>query len=113
MNIKYFLDLVDTETQNKVLPIIKYINDKYKEAELSDSYSPKVKIPTWNFNNSFVAIGCRKHYITIYFKNRDAVTYITENYPFCRGLKTCVNFSYFRELPKEIICTAIDINFSK
>ena len=108
MQIDYFLNLIDKQTQEMVLPIINYISIMYPQAILNDEYSIKSKIPTWRLDDKFVAIGCRKHYISIYFDSATAVEIICANTIYCRAQKSCVNFSYRRQLPYDAIYKGID-----
>ncbi len=108
MPIENFLNLVDEASQNKVQPLINYIKTNFKDAKFDEYYSEKSHIPTWKLNDSYVGIGCRKHYISVYFGKSSAVKKVAENTPYCRALKGCVNFSYKRELPYEAIYKGID-----
>lgn len=111
MTIFDFLAMVDDNTKEMVLPVINYIEQNYPNAIFDDNYSVKTKIPHWRFNNSYVGIGCRKHYISIYFGNSNAAKVVSDNTPFCRAQKACVNFSYKRELPYDAIYKGIDCAF--
>ncbi len=96
----------------QILPIIDYINTNYKDAKFDEYNSEKSRIPTWRFSENYVGIGCRKHYISLYFSDREAVRIIYENTPYCRAQKGCVNFSYKRELPLDAIFLGINQCFS-
>ena len=108
MTLEELINQTDEITENKVLPIINYIISTYK-VTYDSKFSERTLIPTFRLGSSYVAIGCRKHYISIYFSNREAVNIITNNYIYCRGQKSCVNFSYKRDLPLEAICNAVDL----
>lgn len=113
MGVELYLALVDSKVQQMVLPLINYIEENFSEAVFDDSYSEKTKIPHWCLNDSYVGIGCRKHYISIYFGNNDAVKVVSDNTPVCRAKKNCVNFSYHRELPYDAILKGIDYCFDR
>ena len=111
MDIDTILNLTDENTKNKLLPILDYINTNYN-VTYDKAFSTKTLIPTFRLNKSYVAIGCRKHYISIYFSSRESVNIITSKYLYCRGQTACVNFSYKRDLPFLLICKAIDCCFT-
>ena len=112
MEIDYYLALVDNNVQQMVLPVIEYIQDHYSNALFDDNYSTKPKLPMWKLDDKYVAIGCRKHYISIYFSSHKAVQVVSDNTSFVRAHKGCVNFSYKRELPYSAIFKGIDFCFS-
>ena len=99
---------IEENNTQQILPIIKYIEDNFPSATFDEYNSEKSHIPTWRIDNKYVGIGCRKHYISLYFSDRDAVTVVAKNTPFCRPQKGCVNFSYKRELPLDAIYKGID-----
>jgi hypothetical protein len=49
MEIGYYLSLVDFTAQEKLLPIIHYIENKYPAAVFDEAYSAKTKIPTYMY----------------------------------------------------------------
>ncbi len=99
---------IEENNTHQILPIIKYIEDNFLQATFDEYNSEKSRIPTWRVGNKYVGLGCRKHYISLYVSDREAVTVISENTPYCRPQKGCVNFSYKRELPLEAIFMGID-----
>lgn len=99
---------IEENNTQQILPIIKYIEDNFPDATFDEYNSEKSHITIWRIQDKYVGIGCRKHYISVYFSNRDAVTVVAENTPYCRPQKGCVNFSYKRELPIEAILKGID-----
>ncbi len=113
MKIEYVYKCIEQTGTQQVLPIIEYINKNYPNAVLDEYNSEKTRIPTWTLNGEYVGIGCRKHYISVYFSDREAVKVIAENTPYTRALKGCANFSYKRELPLEAIFKGIDKCFSE
>ncbi len=108
MKIEYVYKCIEENGTHQVLPIIDYINKNFSEASFDEYNSEKSHIPTWRIDEKYVGIGCRKHYISLYFSDREAVRVIDENTPYCRAQKGCVNFSYKRELPLEAIFKGID-----
>ncbi len=112
MPIENYLKCVDEPVRNKVLPLINYIEVNYPTAVFDEYYSEKSHIPTWRINDSYVGIGCRKHYISVYFGTSEAAQIVAENTPYCRALKSCVNLSYKRELPYAALYKGIDTSFN-
>ncbi len=111
MPIQKYLKCQPAEIQNKLMPIIIYINNTYPNAIFDELYSDKTHIPTYRYNNSYVAIGCRKYYISIYFGTENAASEVAKTTPYCRALKGCVNLSYKREIPYDSIYIGIDYCF--
>ncbi len=94
-------------------PIVEYIETKYEGVVFDDAYSEKTFIPTYRYNDSYVAIGCRKHYISVYFGCEKAAETVSKHTPFCRAQKGCVNFSYKRDIPYQALFMGIDCCFKK
>ncbi|MCT4612119.1 MAG: DUF1801 domain-containing protein [Clostridia bacterium] len=113
MDMKDYLKILNDETRSKIEPIISYIESKYPKASFDDNWGAKTKMPTYRYNGNYLAIGCMKRYITLHFSNYSAPKYIKDNYPYCKAHVGCVNFSYTRELPYQIIYKAIDETFKK
>ena len=112
MNLEDTLACIEKNGTQQILPIIQYINTNYPTACFDEYNSEKTHIPTWRLGTVYVGIGCRKHYISIYFNDRNAVNIIKENTPYCRALKGCVNFSYKRALPLDAIYKGIQTCFN-
>ncbi len=108
MKIEDLYRCIEESNTQQILPIITYINKAYQMASFDEYNSKKTHIPTWRIENKYVGIGCRKHYISVYFSDKEAVSVVAENTPYCRAQKGCVNFSYKRELPIEAIFKGID-----
>ncbi len=108
MKIEEVYKCIDENGITQIIPILKYIEDNYSSSLFDEYNSEKSHIPTWRIGERYVGIGCRKHYISLYFSDREAVNVITQNTPYCRAQKGCVNFSYKRELPLEAIFKGID-----
>ncbi len=113
MKIEFVYKCIEETGTHQIIPIIKYIETNYPDADFDEYNSEKSHIPTWRIEENYIGIGCRKHYISLYFSNRDAVKIIDENTPYCRAQKGCVNFSYKRELPLSAIFKGIDKCFGK
>ncbi len=108
MKIEDVYRCIEEYNVQQIIPILKYIEDNFKCAQFDEYNSEKSHIPTWRIRDKYVGIGCRKHYITIYFSDREAVSVVAENTPYCRAQKGCVNFSYKRELPYDAIFKGIN-----
>ncbi len=91
-----------------IMPLIEYINANYPEAVFDEQYSAKTYIPTYRLNDSYVAIGCRKHYISIYFGTQGVAEIVANETPYCRALKGCVSLSYKRAIPYDAVFKGID-----
>ncbi len=113
MKIEDLYKCIEENNTQQILPIIDYISENYKNATLDDYNLSKSQIPTWRIDKAYVGIGCRKHYISVYFSSREAVTLVADGTPYCRAQKGCVNFSYKRELPLDLIYKAIDKCFNE
>lgn len=105
MKINDFLALVNQEKQDKVKPLLDYLDKYYCYDE---NMSDKSKMPCFTFNHSFIKIGCRKNYLSIYFSNNNAFSFIKENYPYCKINEKCINFSYKRSLPYVLLYVVFD-----
>ncbi len=108
MTLDEVYQCIEERNTHQIIPIINYIEDNFSEAIFDEYNSEKSHIPTWRIEDKYVGIGCRKHYISLYFSDRHAVRVVEENTPYCRAQKGCVNFSYRRELPLEAIIKGID-----
>ena len=108
MKIDDVYKCIEETNTDQVIPIIKYIEENYPQAIFDEYNSEKTHIPTWRIDDKYVGLGCRKHYISLFYSDRDAVTVVGENTPYCRTQKGCVNFSYKRELPLDAIFKGID-----
>ncbi len=114
MPIETYLDMVDEKIKAQVSPVISYIQENYKQAIFDEKYSEKTHIPTWRLNNTYVAIGCRKKYISVYFGSSKAVETVQENTntPYIIARKGCVNICYrIPVFPYEAIFKGIDACF--
>ncbi len=115
MPVETYLSQISFEMKEKIQPIISYIEENYKEAVFDEKYSDKTYIPTWRLNGKYVAIGCRKNYISVYFASIEAVEMVKSltNSKYIIARKGCVNFGHqLKELPYEAIFKGIDICFS-
>ncbi len=112
MTIEQVVQCAKQNNTEQILPIIHYLKTQYPAAHFDEYNSEKTRIPTWRFNNNYVGIGCRKHYISVYFSQPSAAQTVAQHTPYCRALKACVNFSYKRELPLQAIYKGIDACFS-
>ncbi len=108
MKIEYVYKCIEETGTQQVLPIIEYIHQNFPDASFDEYNSEKTHIPTWRLGEEYVGLGCRKHYISLYFSDREAVQVVDANTPYCRAQKGCVNFSYKRELPLVAIFKGID-----
>lgn len=113
MEIGYYLSSIDFAVQEKVLPMIHYIETKYPAVVFDEVYSAKTKIPTYRHNGSYVSIACRRRYITIHFGNYDAVSIVTKAYEKVRGNIGCVNIGYNVDIPYDAVYKAIDHCFEE
>ena len=108
MTLSDVYQCIEENNTQQILPIITYITTNFPSATFDEYNSEKSHIPTWRIHDRYIGIGCRKHYISLYFSNRAAVTAVAQNTPYCRAQKGCVNFSYKRELPLDAIFRGID-----
>ncbi len=113
MKIEDVYKCIKENGTEQIVPIIEFINRRYPNASFDEYNSEKTHIPTWRIGDAYVGIGCRKHYISLYFSNREAVNVVEENTVYCRAQKGCVNFSYKRELPLDAIFKGIEKCFEK
>ncbi len=114
MPLEDYTKLVDDKTREQVSPITSYIEQNYKEAVFDEKYSAKTLIPTWRLNGTYVAVGCRKTYISVYFGKSEAVATVSASTdsPYIHARKSCVNICYrIKEIPYEAIYQGIDICF--
>ncbi len=114
MPIEAYLSMIDDKAKAQVMPIILYIEDNYKSAVLDEKYSEKTLIPTWRLNGKYVAVACRKKYISVYFASVEAVQAVASNTtsPYVVARKGCVNICYsIKEMPYGAIFKGIDICF--
>ncbi len=114
MPINTYLEMVNDEVKKQVMPIILYIEKYYSGAVFDEKYAEKTHIPTWRFNESYVAVGCRKKYISIYFGSSEAVETVKQSTdsPYVLARKGCVNICYrCKEFPYEAIYKGIDTCF--
>lgn len=109
--IQKYLNMVDRKAQNKVLPVIEYIESNYREAFLDREYSEKTKIPAYRLGEKFVGIGCRKHYISLYFSSENPVKTIGSLTERVRCNKNSVNVSYCGETDYSALFRGIDKEF--
>ncbi len=108
MTLKDVYKYIEENNTHQLLPVIKYIGENYPQAVFDEYNSEKSHIPTWRIDKKYVGIGCRKHYISIYFSDKEAVQTISNTTIYCRAQKGCVNFSYKRDLPLNAIFMGID-----
>ncbi len=108
MKIEEVYKCIEENGTQQILPLIEYINENFPECTFDEYNSERSHIPTWRMHNKYVGIGCRKHYISVYFSDRKAVQIVAYNTPYCRAQKGCVNFSYKRDLPLDAIFKGID-----
>ncbi len=96
MPIETYLSTIDDKAKEKILPIISYIEKNYKEAVFDEKYSEKTYIPTWRLNGRYVAVGCRKNYISVYFGSAEAIEAVKNsiNSSNVTVRKGCVNIRY-------------------
>ncbi len=114
MPIETYLNMIDDKTKEQVMPIISYIQENYKDAVFDEKYSEKTYIPTWRLDGKYVAVGCRKKYISVYFASTKAVEAVKTktDSPYVVGRKGCVNICYrIKEMPYEAIFRGIDVTF--
>ncbi len=114
MPIETYINLFDDKTKEQVLPIISYIEDHYENAVFDEKYSEKTRIPTWRLCGKYVAVGCEKKYISVYFASIEAVEAVKESThsPYVVARKGCVNICYrIKEMPYEAIFKGIDLTF--
>ncbi len=112
MPIETYLNMIDDKTKSQVLPIISYIEENYKAAAFDEKYSERTLIPTWRLNGKYVAVGCRKKYISVYFASPEAVEAVRAGTtsPYIVARKGCVNICYrIKEIPYQAIYKGIDI----
>lgn len=109
--IEKYLNMVDERAQLKVLPIIEYIESHYTEAVFDTEHSEKTKIPTYRLEENFVGIGCRKHYISLYFSSERPVKIIGSLTERVRCNKNSVNVSYCGETDYEALFKGVDSEF--
>ncbi len=109
MALSDFISCAEKHDKTMVFPVLTYIEENHADTVYDDYFSKTTKMPTWRKGERYVAVGCRKHYLSIYFSNHDPVEHIANATPFVRANKACVNFSYARELPYEAIFEAIDL----
>ncbi len=108
MALSDFIACAKKHDKQMVFPLLAYIEKHHKDAVYDDFFSQNTKMPTWRKGKRYVAIGCRKHYLSVYFSSHDPVEHIANATPFVKANKACVNFSYARELPYTAIYEAID-----
>ncbi len=111
MPIEVYLDMINDKTKEQVMPMVLYIEENYKDAVFDEKYSEKTRIPTWRLHGTYIAIGCRKKYISVYFGKSEAVEVVKEkiNSPYVVMRKGCVNISYQnKDIPYEAIYRGID-----
>ncbi len=108
MTIDDYLGQIDEKTRNKLEPIIEYIAKEFPDVTYDEDWGPKTKMPTYRHNGNYVSIACMKRYISIHFSNYEAPKLIFQKYPYCKANVGCVNFSYARDLPHDVIFEAID-----
>ncbi len=116
MPIKTYLDMISDKAKEQVLPIISYIEDNYKTAVFDEKYSERTLIPTWRLDGKYVAVGCRKKYISVYFASPEAVEAVKASVdtPYVVARKGCINISYrIKEMPYEAIFRGVDITFEQ
>ncbi len=114
MPIETYLNMINDKSREQVLPIISYIEQNYKHAVFDEKYSEKSYIPTWRLGGKYVAVGCRKKYISVYFSSIEAVNAVKGNTdsPYVVARKGCVNICYrIKEMPYDAIYKGIDICF--
>ncbi len=114
MPIETYLNMISDKTKGQVTPIILYIEHNYKNAVFDEKYSEKTLIPTWRLDGKYVAVGCRKKYISVYFASIEAVEAVKAgtDSPYIVARKGCVNICYrIKEIPYEAIYKGIDITF--
>ncbi len=115
MPIETYLNMTDDKTKSQVLPIISYIEDSYNQAVFDEAHSEKTHIPTWRYSGAYVAVACRKTYISIYFSNPAAAKLVSQNTdtPYVFARKSCVNICYrIKEIPYEAFYKGIDMCFN-
>jgi hypothetical protein len=96
--------ILSTEHE-KVFPMIHYIEMKYPAVVFDETYSAKIKIPTYRRNGTYVSMDCIKRYINIHFGNYDVVSVVTKASEKILGNISCVNNGY-----KIQICVLLFIN---
>ncbi len=114
MPIKRYSDLHDNSTNIQIIPIVSYIEKYYKDAVFDEKYSEKTYIPTWRLGGTYVAIGCKKNYISIYFGSALAIQTVKENIDSSqvKVRAGCINISYKnKNFPYEAIYKGIDVCF--
>ncbi len=114
MPIETYMNMVDEKTQMQVSPIILHIENAHKNAVLDEKYSERTLIPTWRIGEKYVAVACRKHYISVYFSSGEAPATVKENTnsPYVLARKGCINICYrCKNIPYEAIYKGIDICF--
>ncbi len=116
MPIETYLNMIDDKIKGQVMPIISYIEDNYKSAVFDEKYSEKTLIPTWRLDGKYIAVGCRKKYISVYFASTEAVEAVktSSDSPYVIARKGCVNICYnIKEMPYEAIFKGIDITLGE
>ncbi len=116
MPIETYLNLVDEKQKNLVMPIIEYIQNEYKQVIFDEKYSEKTYIPTYRLDGKYVALACRKQYISVYFGCDRAVEVVKQNLNSqnVKLRKGCVNISYsIKDFPYDAIYRGIDACFKK
>ncbi len=97
-----YLQQTSITTQKLLRPLLDYIAS-IEGVQFDENHTQQSHTLTWRKNDIVLGVGCRKHYVSIYFNHSQAASIVGVHTSYVRVLKKCVNITYKRTLPLEAI----------
>ncbi|MEX0289390.1 MAG: iron chaperone [Flavobacteriaceae bacterium] len=94
-----YLDSVPDDRKARVLSLHEAIVDEFPDATVDMKY----KMPTYSFNDGWVAIANQKNYVSLYTCGYHHISEFKEKYPKIKTGKGCINFKDSDLLPLDEI----------
>lgn len=108
MDVKTYIDNIPEERKKRFLSIIATIKKLYPDAEESMKY----KMPTYIYNDNWIAAASQKQYISVYTCSAEHLKQFKSEHPGVKTGKGCINFQDKDEIPikdlERVIVNAIE-----
>ncbi|MGL4624500.1 MAG: DNA alkylation repair protein [Culicoidibacterales bacterium] len=109
--ISDYIQVMSPLRQQKIEPIIRYITQKYPEAQQELYHGPHMSIPMFVIGNDSVSFASQKNYLSLYFSNREVLPALVAANPKIQRQTGCVNIRDSVMIPMEALYQAIDQTF--
>lgn len=109
MNITEYLAHVPDERLPKITAIISLIKQLYPAAVESMKY----KMPTFEYQNGWVAVANQKNYVSLYTCSAEHLVEFKSKHPNIKTGKGCINFTASVDIPESDLAAVITSAMTK